>query len=100
MFTGLRVACDSTFATAKSLVPEMLNLCPTKRIRAFFCKAWQYMDAYHQLVFRQCKVLNTNIWSSKGLNAKQAEFAVKKCHSHCQCGPSVMMSLGIFNNPL
>jgi len=44
--------------------------------------------------------LNTDFWFSKGLNAKQAEFAVKKYRSHHQCGPSIMMSLGVLDNPL
>ncbi|KAF8576561.1 hypothetical protein K439DRAFT_1538890 [Ramaria rubella] len=35
----------------------------------------------------------------KGLNAKQAEYAVKKYRSHCSVGPSIMMSLGIMDNP-
>ncbi|KAI0732979.1 hypothetical protein C8Q72DRAFT_792974 [Fomitopsis betulina] len=42
----------------------ILDDCPVKTIRAFFRKAWRYMDAYR-----------------KGLNAKQAEFAVKKYRS-------------------
>ena len=33
-----------------------------------------------------------------GLNAKQAEFAVKKYRSHRRCGPSVMMSVDILLN--
>ena len=44
--------------------------------------------------------LTTDFSFSKGLNAKQAEFAVKKYRSHRRCGPSVMMSLGLFDNPL
>ncbi|KIJ43225.1 hypothetical protein M422DRAFT_253429 [Sphaerobolus stellatus SS14] len=78
-----RVAADGAFPKAKVLVPEILDSCPTKTIRAFFRKAWRYMDAYHR----------------KGLNAKQAEFAVKKYKSHRRCGPAVMMSLGILDNP-
>ncbi|KAF8578546.1 hypothetical protein K439DRAFT_1648756 [Ramaria rubella] len=80
--TRLRVASDSTFPTAKRLVPEILDSCPVKTIRAFFRKTWRYTDAYR-----------------KGLNAKQAEYAVKKYCSHCSVGPSIMMSLGIMDNP-
>ncbi|KIJ53224.1 hypothetical protein M422DRAFT_242351 [Sphaerobolus stellatus SS14] len=78
----VRVASDGTFSKAKELVPEILDSCEVKTIRAFFRKAWRYMDAYR-----------------RGLNAKQAEFAVKKYRSHRRCGPTVMMSIGILDNP-
>ncbi|KAF8589349.1 hypothetical protein K439DRAFT_401627 [Ramaria rubella] len=45
-------------------------------------KTWRYTDAYR-----------------KGLNAKQAEYAVKKYRSHRSVGPSIIMSLGIMDNP-
>ncbi|KAI0244991.1 hypothetical protein BJV78DRAFT_1277581 [Lactifluus subvellereus] len=70
--SGMRNLADGTFPTAKRLVPELLDACPS----------WRYMDAY-----------------SKGLDARQAEFAVKKYRSHRRIGPQVMMSLGIFDNP-
>ncbi|KAF8581939.1 hypothetical protein K439DRAFT_1647755 [Ramaria rubella] len=63
---------NGTFPTAKRLVPEILDSCPT-------CG---YTDAYR-----------------KGLKAKQAEYAVKKYRSHHSMGPSIMMSLGIMDNP-
>jgi len=44
--TGFRMVADGTFQTAKRLVPEILNDCPVKTIRAFFRKTWRYMDAY------------------------------------------------------
>ncbi|KIJ28802.1 hypothetical protein M422DRAFT_269851 [Sphaerobolus stellatus SS14] len=78
----VRVASDGTFPKAKELVPEILDSCPVKTIRAFFRKSWRYMDAYR-----------------RGLNAKQAEFAVKKYRSHRRCAPTVMMSVGILDNP-
>jgi hypothetical protein len=31
----------------------------------------------------------------KGLNAHQAEFAVKKYKSHCWCSPTLMVNLGV-----
>ncbi|KAG1898869.1 uncharacterized protein F5891DRAFT_1190358 [Suillus fuscotomentosus] len=31
----------------------------------------------------------------KGLNARQAEFAMKKYKSHRRCGPTLMMNLGV-----
>lgn len=43
---GYRVAADGTFPTAKRLVPQILDDCPVKTIRAFYRKAWRYMDAY------------------------------------------------------
>ncbi|KZT23214.1 hypothetical protein NEOLEDRAFT_1069814, partial [Neolentinus lepideus HHB14362 ss-1] len=81
MKARLRVAADGTFPTAKRLVPEILDSCPTNTIRAFFRKAWRYMDAYR-----------------RGLNAKQAEFAVKKYHSHRRIGVNIMMSTDILLN--
>ncbi|KIJ51764.1 hypothetical protein M422DRAFT_157539 [Sphaerobolus stellatus SS14] len=59
------VASDGTFSKATELVPTILDSCQRKTIRAFFRKSWHYMNAYR-----------------RGLNAKQAEFAVKKYHSH------------------
>jgi len=94
------IACDGTFLTAKHLMPKMLDSCPTKTICTFFHKAWWYMDAYHQFVSCQWYDLNTDVWFSKGLNEKQAKFSVKKYHSHHRCGPSIMMSLGLLDNPL
>ena len=44
--TGFRIAADGSFPTAKRLVPEILDNCPAKMIRAFFRKSWRYMDAY------------------------------------------------------
>ncbi|KAG2043995.1 hypothetical protein BDR03DRAFT_343771 [Suillus americanus] len=64
------------------LVPELLDACPTKVIRAFYRKTWRYMDAYR-----------------KGLNAKQAEYAVKKYCSHRKVGAGIMMDMAILNNP-
>ncbi|KIJ44936.1 hypothetical protein M422DRAFT_167666, partial [Sphaerobolus stellatus SS14] len=64
-------AADGTFPTAKRLIPEILDSCPLKTICAFFRKTWRYMDAYR-----------------KGLNAKQAEFGVKKFRSHRAVGRS------------
>ncbi|KIK94348.1 hypothetical protein PAXRUDRAFT_143045 [Paxillus rubicundulus Ve08.2h10] len=72
---------DSTFPIAKCLVPEILDACPVNMICAFFRKSWRYMDAYR-----------------KGLNARQAEFAVKKYRSHRRCGPAMMMDLGVLVN--
>ncbi|KAF9468456.1 hypothetical protein BDZ94DRAFT_1143350, partial [Collybia nuda] len=60
---------DSTFKTARQLVPEPLDACEVKTIRAFYTKAWHYTDAYDQ-----------------GLNVRQAEFAVRKHRSHQRIG--------------
>ncbi|KIO02026.1 hypothetical protein M404DRAFT_16178 [Pisolithus tinctorius Marx 270] len=74
-------ASDGTFLTTKCLVPQILDDCPVKTIHAFFRKTWHYMDAYR-----------------KGLNACQAEFAVKKYKSHGHCGPMLIMSIGVLLN--
>ncbi|KAI6139124.1 hypothetical protein BKA82DRAFT_4020429 [Pisolithus tinctorius] len=74
-------ASDSTFLTTKHLVPQILDDCPAKMICASFHKTWHYMDAYR-----------------KGLNAHQAEFAVKKYKSHRHCGQTFMMSIGVLLN--
>lgn len=47
--TGFRIAADGSFPTAKRLVPEILDDCPVKTIRAFFRKSWRYMDAYRYI---------------------------------------------------
>ena len=36
---------------------------------------------------------------SKGLTAKQVEYAVTKYRSHRRIGPSIMMSLAMLENP-
>ena len=47
MLIDLRLdLADGTFGTPKQLVPELLNACPTKVIRAFYWKTLRYMDAY------------------------------------------------------
>jgi hypothetical protein len=98
----MRALADGTFPTGKRLVPELLDACPVNTIRAFFRKSWRYMDAY-RFVFthysRSNFMVSLNSVHSKGLDAKQAEFAVKKYRSHRRVGPAVMMSLGIIDNP-
>ena len=44
--TGFRVVADGRILTARRLVPEILDDCPIKTMRAFFRKSWRYMDAY------------------------------------------------------
>ncbi|KAI0092204.1 hypothetical protein BDY19DRAFT_928836 [Irpex rosettiformis] len=77
-----RCLADGTFKTGKELLPTLLDSCETRIIRAFFRKSWRYMDAY-----------------SKGLNVKQVEFAVKKYTSHRRIPRSIMMNVGILENP-
>ncbi|KAH9962702.1 hypothetical protein BJV74DRAFT_799759 [Russula compacta] len=74
IITGFHVSADGTFCTACHLVPEILDDCPVKMICGFFHKCWRYMDTYRM-----------------GLNAKQAEYAVKKYKSHHHCGPTMMV---------
>ncbi|OAX34896.1 hypothetical protein K503DRAFT_697887, partial [Rhizopogon vinicolor AM-OR11-026] len=78
----------TTFTTAKTLVPECLDLCDTLAIRQFFRKSWRYMDGY-----------------SKGLDARQAAFAVKKYKFHrrievtAEVLARVSNTAGVQNNP-
>lgn len=55
----LRALADGTFPTAKKLVPELLDSCPTRTIRAFFRKSWRYMDAYRSVTaaFSLCSLI-------------------------------------------
>ncbi|KAG2336429.1 hypothetical protein BDR05DRAFT_1063645 [Suillus weaverae] len=75
-----RKAAGDTQTTARRLVPEILGACPTKVIRAFYRKTWRYMDAYR-----------------KGLDAKQAEYAVKKYHSHRKVGAGILAEMDTLN---
>jgi hypothetical protein len=99
----MRVLADGTFPTGKRLVPELLDACPVNTIQAFFRKSWRYMDAYRfvftHYFYSNLSCLASILFASKGLDAKQAEFAVKKYRSHRRVGPAVMMSLGIMDNP-
>ncbi|KAJ2922656.1 hypothetical protein H1R20_g14444, partial [Candolleomyces eurysporus] len=73
-----RTLADGTWKRAKDLVPELLNSCETKTIRAFFRKSFRYMDAY-----------------VRGLNAVQAAYAVKKYKAHRKVGARIMMDVNI-----
>ena len=42
-------------------------------------------------------LLNLTVYR-KGLNACQAEFAVKKYKSHRRCSPTLMMDVGVLLN--
>jgi hypothetical protein len=68
-FSGFRQVADGKFTTAKELVPQCLDMADEITIRRFFRKTWRYMDAYR-----------------KGLNAREAAFAVKKYKSHRRVG--------------
>ena len=56
---------DYTWKGLKKVVPEALDSISLKQIRGYAQKSFRYMDAYR-----------------KGLNAKQAEYAVKKYKRH------------------
>ncbi|KZP15171.1 hypothetical protein FIBSPDRAFT_921259, partial [Athelia psychrophila] len=64
-----RNATDGKFPTARELIPQCLDLCNVHTIRIFFRKSWRYIDAYR-----------------KGLDARQAAFAVKEYKSHRRVG--------------
>jgi len=89
----------SRWHTTKRLVPEILDDCPVKTICAFFRKSWRYMDAYGRY---RTSLIDHHSFAShvnrNGLNARQAEFAVKKYKSHCHCGPMVMMNVDLLLN--
>ena len=55
LIQGSRALTDGTFGTAKRLVPELLDACPTKVIRAFYRKTWKYMDAYRYVLLHLWK---------------------------------------------
>jgi hypothetical protein len=73
-----RDQCDGKFVTAKILATRLLNDVSVQVIRNFFRKIYRYQDAY-----------------SKGLNAKQAEFAVKKYRSHRKIPNTIMSELAV-----
>lgn len=60
-----REQCDYSMNGLKERVPAILDSVPLATIRKFSRKAWRYMDAYYQ-----------------GLNAEEAERAVKSFKSH------------------
>ena len=61
-----RKNCDYTWTGLQRIVPIALNQVPlSSQIRAFARKSYRYMDAYR-----------------KGLDAKQAEYAVKRYKRH------------------
>src|SRR6267154_6459138 len=68
LILGLRALADGTFPTAKRLVPELLDSCPTNVIRAFYRKAWHYMDAYrYTLVLFYIYLTHCIVFVRKGL---------------------------------
>ena len=96
--TGYRYLADGSFKTAKTLIPELYDACETKTIRAFYQKTWRYMDAYSYVVLCFYIYLSP-IQCRRGLNAHQAEYAVKKYRSHRRIGVRIMMDMEIMNNP-
>lgn len=60
-----RQDCDYSFKSLCQKLPIFLDQVPLAVIRRFARKAWRYIDAYDQ-----------------GMNAKLAEFTVKKYKSH------------------
>jgi hypothetical protein len=88
------------FLTAKRLVPKLLNSCPMNVIRAFYWKTWRYMDTYRYILTLFYTSLTYHVvFIRKGLDAKQAEYAVKKYRSHHKIGAGIMMTLNIMDNP-
>ena len=98
-FSGYHNLADGKFATAKILVLQCFNMCDTLTIQWFFRKTWCYMDTYwyvkplFQFVI-SIWVANFGPFNSKGLDAQQTAFAVKKYKSHRRVGlPGEIISL-------
>jgi hypothetical protein len=60
-----RMHCNYSWKGLRRVVPEALDSVSVKQIRKYARRSFRYMDAYR-----------------KGLNAKQAEYAVRKYKSH------------------
>ena len=89
VFAGYHITADGKFVTAKVLVPMCLDMCDITIIQQFFCKGWCYMDTYlYKLSFFFCLLYLLTMYHhcSKGLNANQIAFVIKKYKSQCQVG--------------
>ena len=83
---GYWIASDGKFTTAKTLVPQCLDICYMLIIWRFFQKIWWYIDACAYISLYLCFCVANLSYYSKGLNAKQTAFAVKKYKLHCHVG--------------
>lgn len=68
--------CDYTWRGLQKIVPEALDLISLKQIRGYAQKSFRYMDAYR-----------------KGLDPKQAEYAVRKYKRHRVIPPTIFEQL-------
>jgi len=71
-----RTNCDYTWRGLQRIVPEALDSVSLKQIRKYARKSFRYMDAYQ-----------------KGMNVKQAEYAVRKYKRHCVISHSILDEL-------
>jgi hypothetical protein len=71
-----RANCNYTWKGLQQVVPEALNSVPLKQIRKYARRSFRYMDAYE-----------------KGLNVKQAAYAVKKYKRHRVIPQSILEEL-------
>jgi hypothetical protein len=73
-----RTNCDYTWRDLQRIVPEALDSVSLKQIRKYARKSfdYHYMDAYQ-----------------KGMNVKQAEYAVRKYKRHCVIPHSILNEL-------
>ena len=72
-----------TFAKAKEIALQYLNVCPTNVIRQFINRSWRFMSTYR-----------------KGLTGNAAAWAVRKQKQHRQVSDTAMMSIDAVLNPI
>jgi hypothetical protein len=76
------LAADGKFATAKTLVPQCLDMADALTIRRFFRKMWHYMDAYRLVT----SFPYPGSVHRKGFDSRLAAFATRIYKSHRRVG--------------
>jgi hypothetical protein len=78
-----RESPKQSFAQAKEVALQYLNVCPTNVIRQFINRSWRFMSAYR-----------------KGLTSNAAAWAVRKQKQHRQISNTAMMLIDAVLNPI